>query len=84
MNKEIQKIKKVDIEINDSELIVRYLTMNDFDQYILKNWNKAVLVPMKIAKHLHKKYKFIINEQIINYKEFMDQILIIESKKIAQ
>lgn len=72
INTEIQKIKNVDIEINDYELIVRYSTINDFDKSILKNWNKAVLVPMKIAKHLHKKYKFIINEQIINYKEFMD------------
>ena len=72
INTEIQKIKNVDIEINDYELIVRYSTINDFDKSILKNWNKAVLVPLKIAKHLHKKYKFIINEEIIDYKEFMD------------
>lgn len=72
MNKEIQKIKNIDIEINDQELIVKYLTTNDFDKYILKNWNKAVLVPLKVAKYLNKKYIFIINDQVIDYKEFMD------------
>lgn len=72
INKEIQKIKNVDIEINEQELIVRYLTANDFDRYILKNWNKAVLIPMKVAKYLNKKYKFIINNQLIDYRELMD------------
>lgn len=72
MNKEIQKIKNVDIEINDHELIVRYLTTNDFDKYILKNWNKTVLIPLKVAKYLNKKYKFMINNQEVDYREFMD------------
>lgn len=72
MNKEIQKIKDVDIEIKDRELIVRYLTTNDFDKYILKEWNKTVLIPLKVAKYLNKKYIFIINDQVIDYREFMD------------
>lgn len=72
MNKEIQKIKNVDIEINDYELIVKYLTVNDFDKNVLKDWNKAILVPLKVAKYLNKKYIFIINDQVIDYKEFMD------------
>ncbi len=72
MNKEIQKIKNVDIEINDYELIVKYLTVNDFDKNVLKDWNKAVLVPLKVAKYLNKKYIFIINNQVIDYREFMD------------
>jgi len=72
INKEIQKIKNVDIEINEQELIVRYLTAKDFDRDILKNWNKAVLIPMKVAKYLNKKYKFIINNQLIDYREFID------------
>lgn len=72
MNKEIQKIKKVDIEINNYELIVRYLTTNDFDKYILKNWNKAILIPLKVAKYLNKKYKFMINNQVIDYEKIID------------
>lgn len=72
MNQEIQKIKKVDIEINDYELIVRYLTTNDFDKYILKNWNKAILIPLKAAKYLNKKYKFMINNQVIDYEKIID------------
>lgn len=72
MNKEIQKIKKVDIEINDYELIVRYLTTNDFDIHILKNWNKAILIPLKVAKYLNKKYKFMINNQVIDYEKIID------------
>lgn len=72
MNKEIQKIKNVDIKINDYELIVKYLTVNDFDKNVLKDWNKAILVPLKVAKYLNKKYIFIINDQVIDYKEFMD------------
>lgn len=72
MNKEIQKIKSVDIEINEQELIVKYVTTHDFDRYILKNWSKCVLIPMKMAKHLNRKYKFMINNQIIDYREFKD------------
>lgn len=72
MNKEIQKIKSVDIEINDDELIVKYLADNGFDKSILKGWNKAVLIPLKVAEYLNKKYIFIINNQEIDYKEFLD------------
>lgn len=72
MNKEIQKIKNVDIGINEQELIVRYLTTKDFDRYILKNWNKSVMIPMKVAKYLNRKFKFMINNQVIDYREFMD------------
>lgn len=72
MNQEIQKIKNIDIEIKDQELIVRYLTTNGFDKSILKNWNKAVLIPFKVAKYLNKKYKFLINDQVIDYEEFID------------
>jgi len=71
-NKEFQKIKSVDIEINETELIVKYLTDNHFDKSVLKNWNKSVLIPMKIAKYLNKEYKFMINNQFVDWKEFID------------
>lgn len=71
MNKEIQKIKKVDIKINKKELIVRYFTDDDFDKSVLKNWNKSFLIPMKVAEYLNKEYKFIINNQIIDYESLL-------------
>lgn len=72
INKEIQKIKNVDIEISKHEFIIKYSVSDDFDRYVLKNWNKSVFIPMKIAKYLDKKYTFMINNQIIDYREFMD------------
>lgn len=71
MNQEIQKIKKVDIKINKKELIVRYFTDDDFDKSVLKNWNKAFLISMKVAEYLNKEYKFIINNQIIDYESLL-------------
>ncbi len=71
-NKEFQKIKSVDIEINETDLVVKYLTDNHFDKSVLKNWNKTVLIPMKIAKYLNKEYKFMINNQFVDWKEFID------------
>jgi len=72
MNQEIQKIKNVEIEINNKEIIVKYSTNNDFNKYILKNWNKAISIPFKVAKYLNKEFKFIINKEIIDYKELID------------
>ena len=72
INKEIQKIKNVAIEITEQDLIVRYLATNNFDRYILKEWNKCILIPLKIAKYLNKKYKFMINEQEVDYRDLID------------
>ena len=47
MNKEIQKIKDVDINITDKEIIVYYVTENDFDINILKGLSKAVTIHIK-------------------------------------
>ena len=63
MNKEIQKIKDVDIEITDNELIVKYTTISELDINILRRWEKAITIPQKIAKHLNKKHKFMINNK---------------------
>lgn len=72
INKEIQKVKNVDIEINDNELIVKYSTVNDFDKMVLKEWNKTVLIPLKVAKYLNKNYIFKINDQVVDYRELID------------
>lgn len=71
MNKEIQKIKSVDIEINNHELIVKYLVTNDFNKKFLNDWNKVVLIPLKAAKYLKKKYIFTINNEVVDYEEFI-------------
>lgn len=72
INTEIQKIQNVDIEINDLELIVKYSTVDDFDKSVLKEWNKTVLIPLKVAKYLNKKYLFKINDQVVDYRELID------------
>ncbi len=72
MNKEIQKIKDVDIVINDKNLIVTYKTEDDFDVSILNNWKKAITTPKKASDFLDKEYLFFINNQKIEYKNNQD------------
>ena len=72
VNKEIQKIKDVKINITDDELIVSYITEDSFDVNILKNWPKAIKVPYKVSSYLNKKYIFKINDKIINISEFIN------------
>lgn len=65
MNKEIQKIRNVDIEINNNELIVKYTTTGDFDINILNDWEKAITIPKKTANYLNKNFIFIVNNKKI-------------------
>lgn len=74
MNKEIQKIKHVDIEITDNDLIVTYKTDKDFEINILNGWNKAIAIPKKVAKYLDKKIIFIINDVKIDYENIFELI----------
>lgn len=71
INREFNKIKKVDIIINSADLIVEYTTESDFDVTILNNWKKTITIPAKVAKYLNKEYVFRINDKKINYKEFI-------------
>lgn len=72
MNKEIQKIKKVDINITDKELIVQYTTDANFDVNILKTWSKAITVPYRVAKYLKRNYKFIVNDVQTDISNFIN------------
>ncbi len=72
MNKEIQKIKKVDINITDKELIVQYTTDANFDVNILKTWPKAITVPYRVAKHLKRNYKFIVDDVQTDISNFIN------------
>ena len=71
MNKEIQKIKKVDINISNTDLLVSYETANNFDVTILAEWPKAVTIPYKAAKHLNKNFKFLINGKETDVHKFI-------------
>ncbi len=66
MNKEIQKIKNVDIIINNQELIVKYTVDGDLNLNILRGWEKTITIPKKIASHLGKNYILMVNGEIKN------------------
>ena len=70
-NKEIQKIKKVDINITINELIVSYETDNDFDINILTNWPKAIIIPYKVSKYLNKNFILLINKEKTDISNFI-------------
>ena len=72
MNKEIQKIQNVDINITDKDLIVQYTTDDNFDINILKDWPKAITVPCQVSKYLKKNYKFIVNNMQIDISKLIN------------
>lgn len=71
MNKEIQKIKKVNIKISDKSLMVNYYTNNDFDFNILHDWPKAITIPYKVANYLNKDFVFFINDKEFDISSFL-------------
>lgn len=71
MNKEIQKIKKVDIKITDECLIVHYFAKNDFDFNRLHDWPKAVTIPYKAANYLNKNFVFLMNDKKMDISSFL-------------
>lgn len=73
MNKEIQKIKRVEVKITAKKLIVHYTTNDEFDVNILKLWPKAITIPYKVSKYLDKNYIFKINNSQVDISEFMKE-----------
>lgn len=71
MNKEIQKIQKVDINIADKDLIVQYTTNSSFDVNVLKDWPKTITIPYKVSEFLNKSFKFIVNNVNIDVSGFI-------------
>lgn len=71
MNLEILKIKKVDIIINNYQLIVQYITDFDFNEQILSYWPKAITIPLKVSQYLNKEYVFLINGRKVDYHNFL-------------
>lgn len=72
MNKEIQKIQDVDINITDKDIIVQYTTNDNFDINILKDWSKAITIPYKVSKYLKKNYEFIVNNKQLDISKFIN------------
>ncbi len=66
INKEVQKIKKVEVEITKEQLKINYETEENADLTLLKNeWAKPFEIPKKMAKILEKDCVFKINNQKI-------------------
>lgn len=63
MNKEIQKIRKVEANINESQIIINYSTSEPINLAILSGWEKAFTIPIKIANYLKRDCVFTINGQ---------------------
>lgn len=72
MNKEIKKIKKVDIKITNEYLIINYTTDENFNLNILRDWPKAIIIPYKASKYLNRKLIFKMNENNIDISGFIN------------
>lgn len=73
MNKEIAKIEDVNVKITDKEIIINYITNATFNPLMLRNWRKAITVPIKIAKHLNKSLVFMIDEDEYNFFKIIEE-----------
>lgn len=71
-NNEIAKIKRVDIEIKPEDIWIYYKTDNSFDISVLKEWSKAITVPLKVADFLHKNCHFKINHENLCLQTFLN------------
>ncbi len=65
LNKEFQKIKKVDIKIDKENLIINYIVDGILNLDIIMEWEKCVTIPKKIAHYLNKNFIFMINNEIV-------------------
>ena len=65
-NQEIQKIRKVNIEILKKYLVVDYETIEHLDYTIFKEWDKAITIPRKVATILEKNCIFTENQKEVD------------------
>lgn len=64
VNKEFQKIKKVDIKITKKELILNYNVEEELNLKNILEWQKSITIPEKVAKYLNKEFIFMINNEL--------------------
>ena len=67
MNQNIQKIQKVGIIMNENYLILNYTVLDNFNKYLLKEWDKCLTIPFKIAQLTKRRFIFKINDKEENY-----------------
>lgn len=65
LNKEIQKIISIAVEITKEKLIVVYNTTNDINFEVFDGWFKMVDAPKKAALSLNRNFVFIVNNKEI-------------------
>jgi len=63
INKEIQKIRKVTIQLTNERMLIDYSTSSPFDFLIFKEWDKAITIPIKIANYLQRECIFTENQR---------------------
>ena len=61
-----------DINITNDQLVVNYITDDDFNFTILKNWPKAITIPYKVSKYLNKNFEFLINKKAVDISNFIN------------
>ncbi len=71
INNEIEKVRDVDISINEKELIVNYVTEENFNVNILNSWPKAVTIPYDISQYLNKEFVFLVNGKNVDISNFL-------------
>lgn len=72
LNRQITNIDNVDIIINDNAFIINYLTDNDFDPSVLKEWKKCILCPQKAASYFKRNCIFLINGKPLDYNQIIN------------
>lgn len=67
INRQFSKIKEVKIEINSSTISIDYQTEPDFDLSILKEWDKCIKIPIKVASYLNRLCLFKQNGTLFDH-----------------
>ena len=65
LNKEIQKVMSVCVEITEDELIVRYKVNGDINFEVFDGWDKMVMAPEIAASSLKRRLVFVVNNKNI-------------------
>ena len=72
VNEEFMKVMNVEISITNQNIYINYKAKESFNISILNSWDKAIIIPFKVAKYLGKKCMFFLNEQYLEVKECYD------------
>lgn len=65
LNKELQKIVAVYIDITKDELMIKYKTTDDINFEVFSGWTKMIDAPKKAATSLGRRLIFVVNDKEI-------------------